>query len=91
MRRLSVPVPGEIINWVALDREQHSQHSLKVMVTDNGRPRLNATAAVHILVTDLNDNAPQFTHLPASKELNVQVRVPPGYCTSAVAVVLEAL
>ncbi|KAL6110918.1 dchs2 [Pungitius sinensis] len=64
---------GEIINWVALDREQHSQHSLKVMVTDNGRPRLNATAAVHILVTDINDNAPQFTHLPASKELHVQI------------------
>ncbi|XP_040892286.1 protocadherin-23 [Toxotes jaculatrix] len=64
---------GEIINWVALDREQHSQHSLKVMVTDQGHPRLNATASVQILVTDVNDNAPQFTHLPASKELNVQV------------------
>uniref|UniRef100_A0A7N8YCI1 Protocadherin-16 n=1 Tax=Mastacembelus armatus TaxID=205130 RepID=A0A7N8YCI1_9TELE len=66
---------GEIINWVALDREQHSQHSLKVMVTDQGHPRLNATATVHILVTDVNDNAPQFTHLPASKELSVQVRI----------------
>uniref|UniRef100_A0A8C9XBH0 Protocadherin-16 n=1 Tax=Sander lucioperca TaxID=283035 RepID=A0A8C9XBH0_SANLU len=64
---------GEIINWVALDREQHSQHSLKVMVTDQGHPRLNATATAHILVTDINDNTPQFTHLPASKELNVQV------------------
>lgn len=64
---------GEIINWVALDREHHSQHSLRVMVSDQGRPRLNATATVHILVTDINDNAPQFTHLPASKELNVQV------------------
>uniref|UniRef100_A0A8C5DX71 Cadherin domain-containing protein n=1 Tax=Gouania willdenowi TaxID=441366 RepID=A0A8C5DX71_GOUWI len=64
---------GEIINWVALDREQHNQHSLKVMVTDQGHPRLNATATVHITVTDVNDNAPQFTHLPASKELNVQV------------------
>ncbi|XP_067441162.1 protocadherin-23 [Thunnus thynnus] len=64
---------GEIINWVALDREQHSQHSLKVMVTDQGHPRLNATATVHILVTDVNDNAPLFTHLPASKELNVQI------------------
>ncbi|XP_054459735.1 protocadherin-23 [Anoplopoma fimbria] len=64
---------GEIINWVALDREQHSQHSLKVMVTDQGHPRLNATATVHILVTDINDNSPQFTHLPASKELNVQI------------------
>lgn len=64
---------GEIINWVALDREQHSQHSLKVMVTDQGHPRLNATTTVHILVTDINDNTPQFTHLPFSKELNVQV------------------
>ncbi|XP_040001752.1 protocadherin-23 [Xiphias gladius] len=64
---------GEIINWVALDREQHGQHSLKVMVTDQGHPRLNATATIQILVTDINDNAPQFTHLPASKELNVQI------------------
>ncbi|XP_068583246.1 protocadherin-23 [Cebidichthys violaceus] len=64
---------GEIINWVALDREQHSQHSLKVMVTDQGHPRLNATATVHILVTDINDNTPQFTHLPASRELSVQI------------------
>ncbi|XP_041641522.1 protocadherin-23 [Cheilinus undulatus] len=64
---------GEIINWVALDREQQSQHSLKVMVTDQGHPRLNATATVHILVTDINDNTPQFTHLPANKELSVQI------------------
>ncbi|XP_029288257.1 LOW QUALITY PROTEIN: protocadherin-23 [Cottoperca gobio] len=64
---------GEIINWVALDREQHSQHRLKVMVTDQGHPRFNATASAHILVTDINDNTPQFTHLPASKELNVQI------------------
>ncbi|KAM9857018.1 protocadherin-23 [Aulostomus maculatus] len=71
---------GEIINWVALDREQHGQHSLKVLVTDQGHPRLNATAAVHILVTDINDNPPQFTHLPASKELHVQIwsGLPPG-------------
>lgn len=60
---------------MALDREQHSQHSLRVMVTDQGHPRLNATATVHILITDINDNAPQFTLLPASKELNVQVNV----------------
>ncbi|KAM3864775.1 protocadherin-23 [Diretmus argenteus] len=64
---------GEIINWVALDREQHSQHDMKVMVTDQGHPRLNATATVHILVTDINDNPPRFTHLPATKELNVQM------------------
>lgn len=60
---------------MALNREHHSQHTLKVMVTDQGRPRLNATATVHILVADANDNRPQFTHLPASRELNVQVNL----------------
>ncbi len=58
---------------VALDREEQAQHVLRVMATDQGRPRLNTTTTVHILVTDVNDNPPQFTHLPASKELNVQV------------------
>ncbi|KAG7264436.1 hypothetical protein CRUP_022298 [Coryphaenoides rupestris] len=42
------PKTGEIMNWVALDREQHSQHSLKVMVSDHGQPRLNGTATVHV-------------------------------------------
>ncbi|XP_056442399.1 protocadherin-23 [Gadus chalcogrammus] len=71
---------GEIMNWVALDREQHSQHSLKVMVSDHGRPRLNATATVHVSVTDVNDNPPRFTHLPSTNELNVQMwaGLPPG-------------
>ncbi|KAG7458772.1 hypothetical protein MATL_G00224240 [Megalops atlanticus] len=64
---------GEIINWVALDREQYTHHMLRVLVTDHGLPRLNATATVHVLVTDINDNPPQFTHVPASKELSVQV------------------
>ncbi|XP_072526719.1 protocadherin-23 [Salminus brasiliensis] len=64
---------GELINWVALDREEHSHHTLRVLVTDHGNPRLNATTTVHILVCDVNDNPPEFTHLPANKELNVQV------------------
>ncbi|CAL8330612.1 unnamed protein product [Merluccius merluccius] len=64
---------GEIMNWVALDREQHSQHSLKVMVSDHGQPRLNATTTVHVSVSDVNDNPPSFTHLPATKVLNVQM------------------
>ncbi|KAK2908823.1 hypothetical protein Q8A67_004660 [Cirrhinus molitorella] len=67
------PRTGEIINIVALDREEQAQHVLRVMVTDQGRPRLNTSTTVHILVTDVNDNPPQFTHLPATKELNVQV------------------
>ncbi|XP_030644108.1 LOW QUALITY PROTEIN: protocadherin-23 [Chanos chanos] len=73
---------GEIINWVAVDREDRPHHTLRVMVTDQGRPRLNSTATVHIQVTDINDNTPHFTHLPATKELSVQVW--PGLPTGSV-------
>lgn len=66
---------GEIINLLALDREEQAQHVLRVMVTDQGRPRLNTTTVVRILVTDVNDNPPQFMHLPATKKLTVQVKV----------------
>ncbi|XP_066518474.1 protocadherin-23 [Hoplias malabaricus] len=64
---------GEIINWVSLDREEFSVHTLKILVTDLGRPCLNASVTVHILVSDINDNSPEFTHLPNNNQLNVQV------------------
>ncbi|KAM3671958.1 protocadherin-23 [Ammospiza maritima maritima] len=51
---------GEIINWVALDHEEQVHHELRVLVTDAGRPRRSATAAVHIAVRDRNDHAPRF-------------------------------
>ncbi|XP_072563906.1 protocadherin-23 isoform X2 [Paramormyrops kingsleyae] len=66
------PNTGELVNWIALDREQHTHHILKVLVIDRGHPGLNATAHVHVLVTDVNDNPPQFTSLPASRELGIQ-------------------
>ncbi|XP_055081161.1 protocadherin-23 [Periophthalmus magnuspinnatus] len=64
---------GELIQWVALDREQQSQHTLRVMVTDQGQPRLNASCSVHITVSDINDNRPQFTHSTHSKDGAVQI------------------
>ncbi|XP_050194596.1 protocadherin-23 [Myiozetetes cayanensis] len=51
---------GEIINWVALDREKQAHHQLSVLVTDQGSPRRSATAAVYIAVRDRNDHAPRF-------------------------------
>ncbi|KAI1238422.1 Protocadherin-23, partial [Lamprotornis superbus] len=51
---------GEIINWAALDREERAHHVLQVLVTDAGRPRRSATAAVRISVRDHNDHAPRF-------------------------------
>ncbi|KAF7244105.1 Protocadherin-23, partial [Varanus komodoensis] len=55
---------GEIINWIALDHEQQSHHHLIALVTDHGTPQQNATVAVYLSVTDLNDNHPCFTQLP---------------------------
>lgn len=77
---------GELIHWVALDREQHSQHTVRVMVTDQGQPRLNSTTIVHILVSDQNDNRPCFTHLPHSKDSTVQIwaGVPTGSLVTTV-------
>ncbi|XP_051646572.1 protocadherin-23 isoform X1 [Manacus candei] len=51
---------GEIINWVALDREKQAHHQLSVLVTDQGSPQRSATAAVYIAVRDRNDHAPRF-------------------------------
>ncbi|MFT7807568.1 protocadherin-23 isoform X1 [Arapaima gigas] len=74
------PNTGEVINWVALDREQHTHHTLEVLVTDHGFPRLSATCHIHVLITDVNDNPPQFTHLPTGRELSIQfwAGFPPG-------------
>ncbi|PKU47422.1 protocadherin-23 [Limosa lapponica baueri] len=64
---------GEIINWVALDREKQAHHQLTVLVTDHGSPRLNATAAVYIAVRDLNDNEPLFPQAAPGRELRLKV------------------
>ena len=44
-----------------IDREHKSEYSLTVRVTDNGSPKLSATAVVVIGVRDINDNPPIFT------------------------------
>ncbi|XP_014798528.1 PREDICTED: protocadherin-23 [Calidris pugnax] len=71
---------GEIINWVALDREKQAHHQLTVLVTDHGSPRRNATAAVYIAVRDLNDNEPLFPQAAPGQELRLKVLEgqPPG-------------
>ncbi|XP_048855780.1 protocadherin-23 [Brienomyrus brachyistius] len=66
------PNTGELVSWIALDREQHTHHFLKVLVIDHGHPGLSATAHVHVLVTDVNDNPPQFTSQTAGRQLSIQ-------------------
>ncbi|XP_032004407.1 protocadherin-23 isoform X1 [Hylobates moloch] len=67
------PNTGELINWVALDREHRGHHQMTVLVTDCGSPPRNATMAVYISVTDINDNRPFFPQCLPGKELHVKV------------------
>lgn len=49
---------------VAFDREQQDTHEVVVAVRDNRVPQRVAQALVRVSVEDVNDNAPEFQHLP---------------------------
>nr|XP_046262776.1 protocadherin Fat 2 isoform X2 [Scatophagus argus] len=55
------PKTGVISTLSALDREDKPEHSVEVIVSDNGSPSLRSTATVVIRVLDANDNRPKFT------------------------------
>ncbi|XP_062963422.1 protocadherin-23 isoform X2 [Cynocephalus volans] len=64
---------GELISWVALDREHQGHHQLTVLVTDHGSPPQNASMVVYVSVTDINDNRPFFPQCLPGKELHIKV------------------
>ncbi|XP_039692279.1 protocadherin beta-3 isoform X4 [Pteropus medius] len=51
----------ELVLDQALDREEQPELSLTLMALDGGTPPRSGTVQVHILVLDINDNAPEFT------------------------------
>ncbi|MED6273157.1 hypothetical protein CHARACLAT_003815 [Characodon lateralis] len=55
------PKTGVISTHSALNREDKPEHSVEVIVSDNGSPSLQSTATVVIQVLDANDNRPKFT------------------------------
>ncbi|XP_012717208.2 protocadherin Fat 2 [Fundulus heteroclitus] len=55
------PKTGVISTRSALNREEKPEHSIEVIVSDNGSPSLKSTATVVIQVLDKNDNGPKFT------------------------------
>ncbi|KAM9795003.1 protocadherin Fat 2 [Neosynchiropus ocellatus] len=63
---------GVISTVSALDREEKPEHSVEVIVSDNGSPALRSTATVVIKVLDDNDNRPKFT----DKRFHVQLLAP---------------
>ena len=48
----------------AIDRETRESYTLKVRVSDKGSPSLSSEKEFLVNVTDLNDNAPEFTAKP---------------------------
>ncbi|XP_074530998.1 protocadherin Fat 2 isoform X2 [Halichoeres trimaculatus] len=75
------PKTGVISTHSALDREDKAEHSVEVIVSDNGTPSLRSTATVIIRVLDANDNRPKFTDklfhvtLPEQRELGGKLEV----------------
>ncbi|ERE83181.1 protocadherin-3-like protein [Cricetulus griseus] len=51
----------ELVLDRALDREEQPELSLTLTALDGGSPPRSGTAQVHILILDINDNAPEFT------------------------------
>ncbi|XP_019482771.1 PREDICTED: protocadherin Fat 2 [Hipposideros armiger] len=49
---------------VAFDREQQDTHEVAVELRDNRTPQRVAQALVRVSVEDVNDNHPEFKHLP---------------------------
>ncbi|ERE89900.1 protocadherin-16-like protein [Cricetulus griseus] len=66
------PNTGELINWMALDREHQGHHHMTVLVTDHGSPPRNATMVIYVTVTDINDNKPFFPQCPPGKEFYIK-------------------
>ncbi|VEN33936.1 unnamed protein product, partial [Callosobruchus maculatus] len=49
-----------VIVSLPLDREMKQNYTLNVEATDTGTPPLHAAKTIHLEVTDINDNAPEF-------------------------------
>ena len=59
-------VTGQLWLQATLDREATDMYDLEVTVHDGSVDSKNATASVTVIVTDINDNVPQFINLLSS-------------------------
>ena len=54
------PISGIVTLSKPLDREVQAMYNLTVRAMDYGRPRLQATTKLIVLILDVNDNPPEF-------------------------------
>ncbi len=67
---------GIVLTKQKLDHEAKSRLNFEVVATDHGYPALSTSVNVHVIVMDLNDNAPRFDH--PSYEVTISDRVKRG-------------
>lgn len=64
---------GVITIATALDYETSKQHSIIVKISDQGTPALTTTVLVMVNVLDVNEAAPVFGGMPATKDINENI------------------
>ncbi|XP_062851884.1 protocadherin alpha-3-like [Trichomycterus rosablanca] len=47
-----------------LDREMKTQYVVTIVAKDAGKPALSSSQTITVLVSDVNDNSPKFSHSP---------------------------
>uniref|UniRef100_A0A6I8NV44 Cadherin domain-containing protein n=1 Tax=Ornithorhynchus anatinus TaxID=9258 RepID=A0A6I8NV44_ORNAN len=72
----------ELVLDKTLDREQQAEFHLTITALDGGSPPRSGTAEIHVLVVDINDNAPEFTQL--RYEVQIPENSPEGSLVSIV-------
>ncbi|XP_029021001.1 protocadherin alpha-7-like isoform X16 [Betta splendens] len=53
-----------IVTKTLLDREQQAQYDITIVAKDAGEPSLVSNKALTIVVSDVNDNSPEFSNYP---------------------------
>ncbi|XP_038627399.1 protocadherin gamma-A10-like [Tachyglossus aculeatus] len=67
---------AELVLERVLDREEKAVHHLVLTASDGGDPIRSGTARIHVIVLDINDNAPVFTQ--SVYQVRVREDVPVG-------------
>ncbi|XP_039976521.1 protocadherin alpha-3-like [Xiphias gladius] len=53
-----------LVTKLLLDREQQSQYNVAIVAKDAGEPSLSSDKTIEIVVSDVNDNSPEFSKNP---------------------------
>lgn len=68
---------GSLSTNKALDREERESYSIVVLAVDDSTPPLTGTTVVLLEVTDINDKAPEISHIP--NVMILEVGTPVGF------------